>query len=92
MALVSKLDSRMNQIQNQSAIINEKVVALENKGNTTEELDKIMEAAKTALTLSLKNKEDISSLKDNDNQIEAEISKIRSELVKMNKNTTNIEK
>ena len=92
MALVSKLDSRMNQIQNQSAIINEKVVALENKGNTTEELDKIMEAAKTALTLSLKNKEDISSLKDNDNQIEAEISKIRRELVKMNKKTTNIEK
>ena len=56
MTLVSKLDEKVDKI-------NEKMNNFEAMSNT-DELSRIMEAAKTALTLSLKNKNDIEANKE----------------------------
>ena len=56
MTLVSRLDEKVDNL-------NDKMNNLEAVGNT-DELGRIMEAAKTALTLSLKNKGDIEANKD----------------------------
>ena len=74
--LVNKLDKKVDEIKIQ---------------NTTE-IDKMMEAAKTALTLSLKNNEEITTLKENDARQDEEIVDIRKEIENVNRRNLDLEK
>ena len=90
MTLVSRLDEKVDNL-------NDKMNNLEAVGNT-DELGRIMEAAKTALTLSLKNKgdieankeeirvnkNDIESMKEKDNVRGKEMADIKVEIEKKN--------
>ena len=88
--LVNKLDRKVDEIKNQNEEMNTKIRAIEDRNMT--EIDKMMEAAKTALTLSLKNKEEITTLKENDTRQDEEIVNIRKELENINRRNTDLKK